>query len=372
MRPLRSHRRSGLRRFVGLIGASAVLLGACGGDESSSPSTERPAADVATTIASSSVPPAGVATVDSSTDDAGPAEETAGAETADCASGRSGPSVETVEGSDGRLRTFHVRPPAGRHPERLPVVFDLHALGGSAEYLFDAGAWNTIADQQGILLVYPQGTSLDGPTFWNAGPIEPGGSRAVDDVDFLLTVLDRVESMFCVDADRVYATGYSLGGNMVSFLACRAGGRIAAVVTNAGLNSGTDGCTDRPAAPLLHVYGAEDPLTDLETNRAAVASWAEANGCGPEPMVSVPAETIGRIDYPDCAADTSWIVAEGMGHRRLGEGDHPAADDDWKGPANLEIQAADLAWQWFADHPMASPRADCGAQGGVACRRVTD
>ena len=46
------------------------------------------------------------------------------------------------------------------------------------------------------------------------------GKRDVDDLGFVDAMLDELEQRFCIDADRVYSTGYSNGAFFSYRLAC--------------------------------------------------------------------------------------------------------------------------------------------------------
>jgi polyhydroxybutyrate depolymerase len=81
-----------------------------------------------------------------------------------------------------------------------------------------ADANSTLADAQNFIAVYPQGLiepGTDKPFWAEIGPIDFGD----DDVLFVSNILDDLQKNYCVDAHRIYATGFSNGGGMTTLLA---------------------------------------------------------------------------------------------------------------------------------------------------------
>jgi polyhydroxybutyrate depolymerase len=86
---------------------------------------------------------------------------------------------------------------------------------------------------------------------WNSGDCCGSAQwNGVDDVGFLLAVLDDVSERTTVDATRVYATGLSNGAMMAYRLAAEASDRIAAIAPVAG--SRTGGARRRRAHDARH------------------------------------------------------------------------------------------------------------------------
>ncbi len=81
--------------------------------------------------------------------------------------------------------------------------------------------WLRIAEQEGIVLVVPNGVNAEtGDTYgndqnWNDLRSDTAaGQHVVDDVGFLLALLERVVSELELDQPRVFVTGASNGGMM--------------------------------------------------------------------------------------------------------------------------------------------------------------
>ena len=126
--------------------------------------------------------------------------------------------------SGGRTRTFLLHIPTNYSPSSARgLIFSFHGRGGSSSKQETLSGFSDPFFNKDLLAVYPQG--LD-----NQFEGDPASS-GVDDVQFTLDVLDYVRGRFCVDEQRVYASGKSNGGGLsLNVLACdaRASWRFAA------------------------------------------------------------------------------------------------------------------------------------------------
>ena len=82
------------------------------------------------------------------------------------------------------------------------------------------------ADANGFAVVYPQ--ALGSPAAWNLSATSP-------DITFVTQVLDEIEASMCIDTNRVFISGFSLGAFLTSLLMCGPlSERVAAVAPVAG------------------------------------------------------------------------------------------------------------------------------------------
>lgn len=207
----------------------------------------------------------------------------------------------------------------------LPLVLVLHGYGGDArdaDAYFELGA---MAEREGLVVVVPDGT-LDstGSRFWNAvdGCCDFEG-RGVDDVAYLVGLVDDAAKRHPVDPKRVYAVGLSNGGAMAMRLACDASERFAAVLSVAGpFFADPERCKPKVPVAVRHVHGTSDRIVPFAGGfpppglhpRARVrfpgaedvaAAWARRNGCG-KPAPAAPAfDFDGAVAGPETTA-TRW------------------------------------------------------------------
>jgi polyhydroxybutyrate depolymerase len=217
--------------------------------------------------------------------------------------------------SGGADREYRVHVPLAGAGAPLPVVLNFHGLGGDAPGQETGTGFVPVSDRAGFLLVTPQGGGS--PHMWTVATMFAG---PYDDIAFVDDLLGRLASDFCVDADRIYATGFSNGAFFVSALACARSDRIAAVAPVAGVfYPGGEACGR--AVPLLAFHNTDDPTVPytegLVIDRipyagatAAVAAWAAHDGCEPTPPVAAESD---QAAYSGCDAPVGLVTGAG-GH----------------------------------------------------------
>jgi len=122
-------------------------------------------------------------------------------------------------------RTYILHVPTaytGKTP--VPLVLDFHALGGTGSQEQSLSGYQAIADREGFPILFPDGID----NAWNIGPCCTN-SRTVDDLGFAKGMVAAIVAQACIDTNRVYATGFSMGGGMSHYLACNAADVFAAV-----------------------------------------------------------------------------------------------------------------------------------------------
>jgi polyhydroxybutyrate depolymerase len=232
--------------------------------------------------------------------------------------------IELAHGGRTRSYLLHV-PPQARDNAALPVVVVLH---GAADDAARNRAWlglDPYADREGFVVVYPDGT---GPLprhilTWNAGACCGTAQwRKVDDVGFVVAVLDDVAERTHVDPTRVYATGFSNGGMLAYRLAAEASERFAAIAPVAGTSTVTLDARVHPM-PVMHVHSVDDlvvpyrggttriGLLPIAVRHPAVEdvldAWARHDGCPDEPVTdAVPAPADGDWNPEHTAARLVW------------------------------------------------------------------
>ncbi|MEL1224820.1 MAG: PHB depolymerase family esterase [Candidatus Neomarinimicrobiota bacterium] len=150
--------------------------------------------------------------------------------------------------------------------KNLPVIFNFHGYLGQAVEFFNSTDLVEIADNNGVVLVYPQGSSLSvGASHWNAAPPSSSSKSFVnksntDDIGFFKELLNEINQDNMIDLNRVYVIGYSNGGMFSHFLACNTDNIIAAIGDVAGtmLNETFENCNPSSPIPILKIHGTAD------------------------------------------------------------------------------------------------------------------
>lgn len=262
--------------------------------------------------------------------------------------------------SSGERREYLLHVPRGiARSKPVPLVISLHGAGGWPVQQMEFSGWNREADREGFIVVYPAGVDAFGPRIWHTGNEE----RAARDVRFISDLIDKLESQYAIDRDRIYVNGLSNGGGMSFALSCTMSERIAAVglVSSAQMVSWS-WCTDRHPVPMIAFHGTDDPMAPYAGGDSwiadvpfldipkFVASWARRNGCAPNAVESRPAAGVTRREYEHCAADASVVfyTLHGGGHVWPGGAPLPV----WfVGNDDRTIDATREMWAFFRAHP---------------------
>ena len=173
----------------------------------------------------------------------------------------------------------------------VPLMLNFHGFGGSAsDYMQDADM-RSLAESDTFILVYPQGSSLDGSSHWNACPSGGDNKSDADDFGFVESMINEISSQYNIDLERVYAAGYSNGGMMAYGLANYKSDLIAAVASVSGVMLDCIGSTSHPM-PVVHLHGTSDGVlpynggNDWNSTQSTLDYWINFNNTTTNPTVS--------------------------------------------------------------------------------------
>jgi polyhydroxybutyrate depolymerase len=294
---------------------------------------------------------------------------------------------------DGVNRRYLVYLPAGFDPaENMPVMFHYHGGDGFPEDEIQYVDYRPLANQHRFIAVYPAASvDPDGCTCWNGeGPY----SNGIDELGFTSAMLDAVIAEFNADPNRLYASGFSLGGSMMYDLFCHLGDRFAAIgAIAANMWQWTYDACD-PAAPtgFIHILGTSDFYAPYNGNKYSLsvnqqnAYLVSVNGSetrsidtpiggGVTEIFFPPGESChsvahyrrqdGGHDVPAFAISTIWEYASQFDVNGLIE----CGDDPILGDLNLDgvVNAADLGLLFVA---WSTPDADLDGDGTTSSSDV--
>lgn len=270
------------------------------------------------------------------------------------------PHRESTLTIGGTTRSYIVHVPQKRRA-KSPLVVLLHGGGGNGAQAMRAYGMNDVADREGFLVAYPNGSGRTALLTWSSGNCcGYAMQQRVDDVAFIRAMVEKIDRDFGVDRSRVYATGMSNGGMMAHRLGCEAADVFAAIAPVAGALNIACRPSDAVAVAIFHGTADEhvpydggtgtkslEPRVDRPVSHA-VDVWRKANGCTratPETRRG----SIARSGWSACRdnADVMLWTIEGGGHAWPG-GIPPrrrAADVPTR-----ELAASEEAWKFFAAH----------------------
>ena len=180
---------------------------------------------------------------------------------------------------NGELRRWMVYVPSSyTGSQEVPLVLVMHGYTASMYAIAEESRWYDVAEQNGFIVVFAQGLVRPAdrmgniPTaMWLAGPFAALAGKDTDpdvDLEFIGTLLDRMEHDYAIDKARIYATGHSNGSLMTWASGSRYADRFAAIAP-VGYMSTTLGIAEDALLPTWSFVG--------EYDSAAVAKLVEGN-----------------------------------------------------------------------------------------------
>jgi polyhydroxybutyrate depolymerase len=247
----------------------------------------------------------------------------------------------------------------------VPLVFIFHGGTGNAESAKRMSGFNEVADQNGFIVAYPNGTSRLSENkllTWNGGACcGYAQEENVDDVGFVRAIVTDLQSLAAIDTKRIYATGLSNGGILSQRLACEASDLFAAVAPVAGTLN-LPSCSPADPVSVIEFHGTADehlpynggvgPESLVAVDFASVADsvgfWTAFNGCNAEPQMNSFANIEHEI-WSDCtgaAAVELYTILDGGHAWPGGAGGWPGSDQPTQ-----TISASQVIWEFFSAHP---------------------
>ncbi|WP_225625926.1 alpha/beta hydrolase family esterase [Streptomyces werraensis] len=177
----------------------------------------------------------------------------------------------------GRLRTFTVVGAADGKPSRsLIMIFHGSSQNGNKHRKFTGAAYDVLADAGEAVVVYLDGYKGN----WNdarRNSTFPARLENVDDVGFAQAVVDRLRDSHRIDTSRVFAVGYSNGGQMVMRLMHETPEFIAgAVVISATLPTPDNflaADVSPGSMPVMLIHGTKDRIVPYSGGE--LSWWAQ-------------------------------------------------------------------------------------------------
>ena len=251
---------------------------------------------------------------------------------------------------DGLTREYSIYVPASYDGiTNFPLLFNLHGGGGTNSAWQVTSDMRPIADTADFILVYPQARPdpSDGNSF-NWIPKVPG---TFDDVPFFSSLIDTIASNYQVDQNKIYACGYSLGGDMTFELGCKLNNRIAAIAPVARTMQANPNSFCSPVHPtgVLTILGTDDLVSSyngivfggIEYYISAAEThnyWATHNNCVTTATMNTVSPSVERYTWSTTSgcAYVEELKVIGGGH-------------DWPGSfGNMTIDANTEIWQFVS------------------------
>tara|TARA_Y100000741_G_scaffold79598_1_gene58182 strand:+ start:128 stop:1030 length:903 start_codon:yes stop_codon:yes gene_type:complete len=242
--------------------------------------------------------------------------------------------------------------------DNSPLIFILHGFGSSATNIMSYSQMNLIADQNGFLVCYPQGSTLPtGQSHWNAN-LE---MSTVNDIDFLSELSNQLSITYKTNEENTFVAGMSNGGFMSYTLGCNKSNVFKAIASVTGTMSGKDwkNCSPVNKIPVLQISGTDDTTVPWDGSmstsygwggaphiKKVVEFWGDLNQC----------DQVEEFDFPDIDnSDKSTVSLT----KRKGSSDGnevwfytvKGGGHDWPGSwGNKDMSASEEIWKFFKNH----------------------
>jgi len=218
---------------------------------------------------------------------------------------------------NGTSREMIVHIPPGLTTGR-PLVISLHGMNQSASYQQTNTSWDAVSDTANFVVVYPNGIN----SAWDI--------NGTSDLNFIEAIIDAMYTDHSIDKNRVYLTGFSMGGMMTYHAANNIADKIAAFGPVSGYMS-TVFNSSRPI-PLIHTHGTADDVVpylpgpsgatgaDFPGIYSIVEGWASRDNCNATPVTTSPYPSTGSVNTKqiwtngDCGTEVVLISLDGKGH----------------------------------------------------------
>ncbi len=255
---------------------------------------------------------------------------------------------------DGLTRMYSVYIPASyQEGSTVPLLFNFHGGAGDIASQISISDMRPIADTAGFILVYPQ--ALPDPNGGGAIAWTHKAPSTVDDIFFVEAMIDTLAAEYSIAEDRVYACGYSNGGEFSFELACRLSHRIAAigVVARSMFIETLNNCApDHPTA-VVTIHGSKDDyegitfggITYYPSLETVNNYWRDFNHITDNPIIT----DLPNVNTADGSTVEHYAWNNGDGcvsveHFKVINGGH-----DWPGSfGNMDIDASLEIWNFVS------------------------
>ncbi len=176
--------------------------------------------------------------------------------------------------------------------EKRPLLISCHGMNQDAAYQKGMLQIESIADTAKFVTVFPNGINKG----WDIS-----GDR---DINFVKALIDEMAEKYQIDVNRVYLSGFSMGGMFTYHAMNRIPDKIAAFAPISGYPMGgtTASASVRPL-PIIHTHGTSDDVVNFGGVAGALNAWIQHNGC--------PTKAVTTTNYRGAAHITRHVWGPG-------------------------------------------------------------
>ena len=259
---------------------------------------------------------------------------------------------------DGQTRDYQIYiPNIYDGVSAVPLMFSFHGGGGTIAGNIATNDLRPLANTENFIAVYPQ--ALTDPQNGDATWMHKAPTTH-DDIYFISAIIDTLSVQYNIDLSRVYACGYSNGGEFAYDLACRLNTEIAAIgaVARTMYIETFNNCSPTHPTGILSILGTSDNISNyngvtfggVQYYLSAANQhdyWATQNNCGAAPNTMLLPD-LNTGDGSTVERNT-WSTSSGcvyVEELKVIGGGH-----DWPGSfGNMDINATQEIWSFVSKY----------------------
>ena len=176
---------------------------------------------------------------------------------------------------DGVKRNYIVYAPKNLGDKR-PLLISCHGMNQDAAYQKGMLVIESVADTAKFVTVFPNGIDKS----WDLG-----GNK---DLNFMRAIIDKMVEKYNIDRNRVYLSGFSMGGMFTYFAMNRMADTFAAFAPISGYPMWGASFTSSRPIPIIHTHGTTDDVVNFNGVASVLAGWVQRNGCRTTAKVTKP------------------------------------------------------------------------------------
>lgn len=245
---------------------------------------------------------------------------------ADTADAGCGPEARPCDLPGG---SYHLVLPGGAGP--FPAVIFLHGYGGSGTGTLQNTGMVQALLARGYAVLAPDGQAMahrNGRS-WNFHPDQPATRN---EVDFIRSAADDAAVRFALKRDTMLLAGFSVGGSMVSYLACEDPTAFAAYAPVGGSFWQPEPKICAGPVRILQTHGWTDQVVPLEGRAIgpdfvqgdvfqSLQAWRKTNGCSrSQPDAFLSPGVFQQRSWTECAAGGRLDLALHFGGHSIPSG----------------------------------------------------
>jgi poly(3-hydroxybutyrate) depolymerase len=152
--------------------------------------------------------------------------------------------------------------------ENRPLLISCHGMNQDAYYQKGMLAIESVADTAKFVTVFPNGIDKG----WDIS-----GDR---DINYIKALIDKMVEKYKIDPNRVYLSGFSMGGMFTYHAMNKIADKIAAFAPISGYPMwGTTANANVRPIPIIHTHGTGDDVVAFSGVQGALNVWIKHNGC---------------------------------------------------------------------------------------------